>query len=53
MVISERNKNWVGQIQALLRGSGSHFIALGAGHLAGEEGVIELLRADGIEVSGP
>jgi len=53
VVITQRNQEWVGKIQSLLAGSGSHFIALGAGHLAGADGVIELLRAGGIEVEGP
>jgi len=53
VVISRRNESWVRRIRGLLEGSGSHFIALGAGHLAGEEGVIERLRAGGVEVAGP
>ena len=53
VVIAQRNRNWVGQIQTLLAGSGSHFVALGAGHMAGAEGVIERLRAAGVQVSGP
>lgn len=53
VVIAQRNARWVEKIQSLLKDSGSHFIALGAGHLAGEEGVIEQLRAAGIPVAGP
>lgn len=53
VVITRRNENWVRRIQELLAGSGSHFIALGAGHLAGDDGVVELLRAAGVEVAGP
>lgn len=53
VVISQRNSRWVEKIQSLLEGEGTHFIALGAGHLAGEAGVIERLRSAGITVQGP
>jgi len=53
VVIARRNESWVREIQALLEGSGSHFIALGAAHLAGAEGVIERLRSEGVPVAGP
>lgn len=49
-VIVQRNRNWIPQIEAILDGSGTAFIAVGAGHLPGEEGVIELLRDRGYEV---
>lgn len=49
-VIVQRNRNWLPQIEAVLDGEGVAFIAVGAGHLPGEEGVIELLRAQGHEV---
>ena len=39
-----RNKNWVNQIEAMLKGSGTHFIAVGAGHLVGPKSVQELLK---------
>jgi hypothetical protein len=53
VVITQRNASWVETIRGLLEGSGSHFIALGAGHLAGTEGVVERLRDQGIDVTGP
>jgi uncharacterized protein YbaP (TraB family) len=53
VVITRRNQAWVGRIQELLEGSGTHFIALGAGHMAGGDGVVGLLRARGVEVAGP
>ena len=49
-VIVQRNRNWIPQIEDILDGEGVAFIAVGAGHLPGEEGVIELLRARGHEV---
>ncbi|MEQ1610370.1 MAG: TraB/GumN family protein [Hyphomonadaceae bacterium] len=44
-----RNKNWVNQIEAMLKGSGTHFIAVGAGHLVGPKSVQELLKERGIK----
>lgn len=49
-VIVQRNRNWIPQIEAILEGEGTVFIAVGAGHLPGDEGVIELLRHEGYEV---
>ena len=49
-VIVERNRNWIPQIEHILDGEGTVFIAVGAGHLPGDEGVIELLRDRGYAV---
>lgn len=53
VIIVQRNESWVEEIEELLDGSGTIFIAVGAGHLPGEEGVINLLRARGYTVEGP
>jgi uncharacterized protein YbaP (TraB family) len=53
VLIVERNRKWIQTIKEVLAGSGTHFMAVGAGHLAGTEGVVELLRAEGLEVAGP
>jgi len=53
VIIVQRNARWVEEISELLEGSGTVFIAVGSGHLPGEQGVISLLRDRGIEVSGP
>lgn len=53
VIIVQRNHRWAGQIEDILDGSGTVFIAVGSGHLPGEEGVISLLRDRGIVVSGP
>lgn len=53
IIIVQRNERWVEEIADILDGSGTVFIAVGAGHLPGEQGVISLLRDRGIEVSGP
>lgn len=49
-LIVQRNRNWIPQILALLDGEGTVFIAVGAAHLSGEDGVVELLRQSGIVV---
>ena len=53
-LIVDRNDNWTEQITTLMADEpGTFLIAVGAGHLAGEDSVVEMLRADGYEVSGP
>ena len=52
-LLRERNEDWVPQIEAMLDDPGTVLIAVGAGHLAGRDSVIELLRAKGYEVEGP
>lgn len=47
-MLTRRNINWANQIKGILAGSGTSFIAVGAGHLAGEDSVQTLLAADGI-----
>ena len=49
----ERNENWVPQIEAMLDEPGTVFVAVGAGHLAGPDSVITMLREKGYEVEGP
>ena len=50
----ERNENWVPQIEAYLDDvEGTVFVAVGAGHLAGPDSVITLLRDKGYEIEGP
>jgi len=48
-LLLKRNKNWVPDIEKLAKDKSS-FIAVGAGHLPGEEGVIDLLREAGYTV---
>jgi uncharacterized protein YbaP (TraB family) len=49
-LLIERNKNWIPQIIELARNTPS-FFAVGAGHLAGPQGVILLLRKEGYKVT--
>lgn len=54
VLIVERNANWTAQIEALMADeAGTFLIAVGAGHLAGEDSVAEMLRARGYAVEGP
>lgn len=46
----DRHENWIPKIENLIREQ-SAFIAIGAGHLAGEKGVINLLRNKGYVVN--
>ncbi|MFK7920487.1 MAG: TraB/GumN family protein [Bacteroidia bacterium] len=48
-LLYERNRNWIPQLEKMMRKE-SVFIAVGAAHLPGEKGVIELLRAAGYKL---
>lgn len=52
-VLVQRNAAWVPQIEAMLDEPGTVFIAVGAGHFAGPDSVIKMLRDKGYEVEGP
>lgn len=45
-----RNEAWVATLLQELEGSGADFVAVGAGHLLGAEGLVERLRAEGVRV---
>ena len=47
----DRNRRWTQRIGKMMAGSGKALIAVGAGHLAGEDGVVGLLRAKGYKVT--
>lgn len=46
LFLDNRNLDWIPKIESMIR-QHSSFIAVGAGHLPGENGVIRLLRAKG------
>lgn len=50
IMLYHRNLNWVKKLKQLLPGK-SLLIAVGAGHLPGEKGVINLLRSEGYKVT--
>jgi len=49
-LFTNRNKIWADQIEIEMKGSGTDFIAVGAGHLVGDESVPEMLKARGYTV---
>ncbi len=50
-LLHDRNENWAAQIEELLKGSGTSFIAVGALHLAGPESLLQRLKLRGIEAT--
>ncbi|KPP80591.1 MAG: hypothetical protein HLUCCA04_13140 [Oceanicaulis sp. HLUCCA04] len=50
-IMVARNRDWIPQIEAMIEAGGTHFVAVGAGHMPGDEGVVELLRARGYTVT--
>jgi uncharacterized protein YbaP (TraB family) len=49
VLLDNRNKNWVDQLKEIMK-TKPVFIAVGAGHLPGKTGLIELLRGAGFTV---
>jgi uncharacterized protein YbaP (TraB family) len=49
-LIVKRNQSFVGQIDGLLKGDGTSFVAVGAAHLVGNDGVVEMLQKLGYKV---
>ncbi len=49
LIFVERNSEWIDRIVAYLDGDADTFIAVGTGHLVGEESVIEMLEAKGLD----
>ena len=49
-LLGKRNHNWVAEIPKIIKYK-STFIAVGAGHLGGEVGIIALLKKEGFEVT--
>ena len=50
ILLDERNRNWLGQIEKLLQQREETLVVVGAAHLVGKNGVIELLKARGYKV---
>jgi uncharacterized protein len=47
-LLVDRNAKWVPQIEQILAGKGTVFVAVGGGHLVGKDSVIVMLKARGI-----
>jgi uncharacterized protein YbaP (TraB family) len=52
-LFTDRNRNWVTQIEKMLREPKIYFITVGTGHLAGPSSVPAMLRAKAYRVEGP
>lgn len=50
LLVTKRNRRWISRIAELSAGQ-SAFYGVGAGHLGGSEGLINLLRREGYQVS--
>jgi len=51
LLLVKRNQNFTTQIQELLKGDGVTFVAVGAGHLVGRDGVPAMLERQGYKVT--
>ena len=50
VLLSGRNKNWISQIKVVMETPGTIFLAVGAAHMPGDDGVVNLLKEAGYEV---
>lgn len=48
--LTDRNAAWVPVLAVLANRPGNHFVVVGTGHLLGEEGLVERLRAGGFRI---
>jgi uncharacterized protein YbaP (TraB family) len=46
-LITQRNENWVAQIETMLANNEEAFLVVGAGHLVGPTSVVTLLEQKG------
>jgi hypothetical protein len=49
-LIYERNRNMVRKIEDFLKTNETYFVIVGAGHLVGEKGIVEILKSKGYQV---
>jgi uncharacterized protein YbaP (TraB family) len=49
-LVTDRNRNWLTKIEELIRGKENTVVIVGAGHLVGANGVVELLKKKGYKV---
>ncbi|MGE3802603.1 MAG: TraB/GumN family protein [Candidatus Kapaibacterium sp.] len=50
LLLTQRNKKWVPQIEDYLNDEEDYLVIVGAGHLVGDDSVIDLLRKRGVKV---
>lgn len=49
-MLVDRNRAWIPKLEALINGHDDALVVVGAGHLVGKQGVVEMLRAKGYRV---
>jgi uncharacterized protein YbaP (TraB family) len=49
-LITNRNRNWLPKIERYLHSDRTYFVVVGAGHMGGEGGLLELLRDRGYRI---
>ena len=49
-LLLQRNLNWIPQIESMLRDADTEFVLVGAAHLVGDQGLLELLSQKGFQV---
>jgi len=49
-LILDRNRAWLPKIESYLAQRENYLVVVGAGHMAGKDGVIEMLKAKGYSV---
>jgi uncharacterized protein YbaP (TraB family) len=50
-LVTDRSRNWIPKIQEFAHGEKNAIVIVGAGHLVGKEGVVELLKQKGMKVT--
>jgi uncharacterized protein YbaP (TraB family) len=50
-LLTDRNNRWVPKISEMCRGDKNTIVIVGTGHLVGTQGVVELLRKNGLKVT--
>jgi uncharacterized protein YbaP (TraB family) len=50
-LLTNRNANWTNQVASLMQSGGTHFIAVGAAHLAGRDSLQSMLQKRGFTVA--
>jgi len=50
-LVTDRTASWIPEIEKLLQGSQNAIIIVGAGHIVGQDGAIDLLRKKGLKIT--
>jgi len=50
-MVTDRSRNWLPKVEELAQGKENAIVIVGAGHLVGTEGVVELLRKKGFKIT--